>query len=208
MRHLAEVDTHSTVIMVQVENETGVLGDSRNRSKKTEEAFKKPVPQELMRHLSGPNLHSRFKRRFSNIPSDGEHSWEDVFGAGVPANEAFMAHHISTFVGCVAAAGKKQHPIPMYANAWLNFDEPRELELTGLPIVVGGGKVAAVYPSGGPCPHMIDIWRLNAPEIDFVAPDLYVHNYELIFQYYSEQGNPLFIPEMRRDSWPWLPCLF
>ncbi|KAM5346081.1 hypothetical protein ACJ41O_009086 [Fusarium nematophilum] len=88
----------------------------------------------------------------------------------------------------------------MYANARLNFYEPWELELTGLPIVVGGGKVAGVYPSGGPCPHITDIWRLNAPALDVLAPDLCVHNCELICQYYTELGNPLFIPEQRLDG--------
>jgi hypothetical protein len=201
MQHLAEVDGEKhTVIMVQVENETGLLGDSRDRSKKTDDAFKKPVPQELLKHLSGSNLHSRFKKRFPKIPTGGEHSWEDVFGAGEPANEAFMAYHLSKFVGRVAASGRKEYQIPLYANTWLNFEDHSELELTGLPTVVGGGQVAGGYPSGGPCPHMLDIWRLNTPALDFLAPDLYIQNYELICQLYSENGNPLFIPEMRRDA--------
>ena len=52
MRHIKEVDgKQHTVIMMQVENESGVLGDSRDRSKPANEAYNKPVPKELMDYL-------------------------------------------------------------------------------------------------------------------------------------------------------------
>ncbi|KAJ9144598.1 Glycoside hydrolase [Pleurostoma richardsiae] len=201
MRHLAEVDAeHSTVLMVQVENETGLLGDSRDRSRRAEEAFAQPVPERLLRHLSETGLHPQFKARFSDVPASGTHSWDDVFGGGVRANEAFMAYHISKYVGRVAAAGKEQYPIPLYTNTWLNFDDPGSLDLRGIPIVVGGGADPGVYPSGGPCPHVLDIWRLNAPALDLLSPDLYFHDYEGVCRDYTAQGNPLFIPEQRRDE--------
>uniref|UniRef100_A0A8H7TPK9 DUF5597 domain-containing protein n=1 Tax=Bionectria ochroleuca TaxID=29856 RepID=A0A8H7TPK9_BIOOC len=111
-----------------------------------------------------------------------------------------MAYNISSYVGRVAAAGKKEYDIPFYTNTWLNFDNPSELDMSGTPIVVGGGAEAGVYPSGGPCPHMLDIWRFNTPSLDFLAPDLYFHDYELVCKRYSEQKNPLFIPEQRRDE--------
>lgn len=45
MHHLKEVDEgHRTVIMVQVENETGLLGDSRDRNEAANAAFEAPVP--------------------------------------------------------------------------------------------------------------------------------------------------------------------
>ncbi|CAG9949182.1 unnamed protein product [Clonostachys rosea f. rosea IK726] len=201
MKHLKAVDgEHQTVVMVQVENETGLLGDSRDRSRRAERAFADPVPESLLKHLSSIDLHSQFSARFPNVPSSGEHNWESVFGKGVPANEAFMAYNISSYVGRVAAAGKKEYDIPFYTNTWLNFDNPSELDMSGTPIVVGGGAEAGVYPSGGPCPHMLDIWRFNTPSLDFLAPDLYFHDYELVCKRYSEQKNPLFIPEQRRDE--------
>ncbi|TDZ20766.1 hypothetical protein Cob_v006296 [Colletotrichum orbiculare MAFF 240422] len=208
MRHLAEVDAeHGTVLMVQVENETGLLGDSRDRSRRADRAFAEPVPEALLRHLSetGDALHPKFRARFAVPPASGRHSWTDVFGEGHAADEAFMAYHISSYVGRVAAAGKKEYDIPLYTNTWLNFNDPAELELRGVPIVVGGGADPGVYPSGGPCPHVLDIWRHNTiftPEkaLDFLAPDLYFHNYEQVCRDYTAQGNPLFIPEQRRDE--------
>src|ERR1039458_4194821 len=44
LRHLREVDQRHTVIMVQVENEVGVIGDSRDRSAAANAAFAQPVP--------------------------------------------------------------------------------------------------------------------------------------------------------------------
>src|ERR1017187_2511331 len=48
MSHTREVDRTRRVIMVQVENEVGILGDARDRYAAANEAFPKPVPQELM----------------------------------------------------------------------------------------------------------------------------------------------------------------
>ncbi|KAJ5377793.1 uncharacterized protein N7496_005202 [Penicillium cataractarum] len=201
MRHLATVDSeHSTVLMVQVQNETGLLGDSRDRSRRAEKAFVEPVPTELLAHLRNTDLHSQFKKRFSLPPSSESLSWCSVFGSGVTADEAFMAYHISSYVGRVAAAGKKEYPIPLFTNTWLNFDDPSQLDMKGVPIVVGGGAEPGIYPSGGPCPHLLDIWRYNTPDLDFLAPDLYLHDYETVCQAYTEQQNALFIPEQRRDE--------
>ncbi|KAG7139943.1 hypothetical protein HYQ46_013380 [Verticillium longisporum] len=201
MRHLAQVDAeHNTVLMVQVENETGLLGDSRDRSHRANAAFEKPVPESLLKHLSTVDTHPTFKARYNNVPSSGDHSWSSVFGAGNNANEAFMAHHISTYVGRVAAAGKQHYDIPFYTNCWLNFDDPSELDTRDFPLVVGGGAAPGDYPSGGPCPHVLDIWRHNTPALDFLALDLYFHHYESVCKDYTQQGNPLFIPEQRRDA--------
>jgi hypothetical protein len=201
MKHLAEVDSeYNTVIMIQVQNETGLLGDSRDRSRRANEAYAKPVPSDLLQHLSSTKLHPEFIKRVPEVPSSGDHSWEAIFGSRMAAEEAFMAHLISTYVGKVAAAGKKEYPIPLYTNTWLNFDDPSQLDLRGVPVVVGGGADPGVYPSGGPCPHVLDIWRYNTPSLDFLAPDLYFHEYESVCRNYTDQGNPLFIPEQRRDE--------
>src|SRR6185369_11707954 len=61
MRHLREFDGRDhTVIMVQVENEIGMIPDSRDRSSTAEKLFKEPVPAELMTYLE--------KRRETLIP--------------------------------------------------------------------------------------------------------------------------------------------
>ncbi|CEL07035.1 hypothetical protein ASPCAL10201 [Aspergillus calidoustus] len=217
MGHIKEVDEQfATVVMVQVENETGLLGDSRDRSPRAQEAFERGVPLDLLRHVcEHANLHPRFAERVasSRLPdprtladdaSGGEiepYRWETIFGPGTRADEAFMAHHISRYVGTVAAAGKRAYALPMYTNTWLNFDDPSALDMTGYPIVVGGGARPGIYPSGGPCPHVSDIWRFNAPSLDFLAPDLYFHDYERVCADYTfPSANPLFIPEQRRDA--------
>jgi beta-galactosidase GanA len=209
MRHLREFDgEHSTVIMVQVENETGLLGDSRDRSRIANELFKKPMPKEIISHLQSKDVQSTFKKRFPHFETAkaGNATWEDAFGEGIDAEEMFMADAFSRYVGIVAAAGKAEYPIPHYTNVWLNFDDPSVLDLQGVPLgegtptVAGGGAKAGVYPSGGPVPHTIDLWKLNTPALDFIAPDLYLHDYEWVCHQYRHEEQPLFIPEQKRDA--------
>ena len=82
------------------------------------------------------------------------------------------------------------------------------LDLSGIPLgegtptVAGGGAKAGVYPSGGPVPHALDIWDIQAvgtDALDFIAPDLYLHDYEWVNQQYRYKKNPLFIPEQKAD---------
>src|SRR4051794_27303956 len=53
LQHLADVDPDHTVVMVQVQNEVGLLRDSRDRSPEAEAAWRSPVPQALFDHLLG-----------------------------------------------------------------------------------------------------------------------------------------------------------
>lgn len=91
-----------------------------------------------------------------------------------------MAWNYAGYVNKVAEAGKKEYPIPMYANAWLNDDNAKPGD----------------YPSGGPLARVMDIWKARQTSIDLFAPDLYAANYEERCQKFTQQGNPLFIPEM------------
>lgn len=207
MGHLREVDSvENTVIMVQVENETGLLGDSRDGSRVADVLYEQTVPREVISHLKKEyhGLHAQFRRRWPNLlDSPKNPTWEEAFGVGVEAEEMFMAHAFSTYIGHVSKAGKAQYDIPMYTNVWLNMDDPTKLDLEGIPDaqgVVGGGIRPGVYPSGGPCPHTIDLWKFNAPNLDFISPDLYMHDYEDICQKYRHQNQPLFIPEQKRDE--------
>jgi len=100
MTHLKAVDAQRTVILVQVENETGTYNSVRDYSPVAEKLFQGPVPDVLVNAL-----HKK--------PG----TWRDVFGAD--ADEFFHAWSIATFVGKVAAAGKQAYPLPMYVNAAL-----------------------------------------------------------------------------------------
>jgi len=56
------------------------------------------------------------------------------------------------------------------------------------------------YPSAGPLPHIMDVWRAGGPLIDFFSPDIYFDNFAEWCRKYHRSGNPLFIPEARRES--------
>jgi hypothetical protein len=207
MAHLEKFDAqYSTVVMVQVENETGLLGDYRDRSKAAEREYGKAVPEDLLRHLQTEytRLHPDFTKRFPDLRSASTNaSWKEVFGSTseINAEEIFMANAFSKYIQHVASAGKAAYPIPLYANAWLNFDDSSILDVAEVDFKVGGGSKAGVYPSGGPVPHTLDIYKFNTPSLDFLAPDLYFHDYEQTSANYRHGGQPLFIPEQRRDEY-------
>ncbi|KAM0490080.1 hypothetical protein ACHAP8_011906 [Fusarium lateritium] len=205
LAHVRDFDSdHSTVLMVQIENEPGILGDSRDRSPLAEAAFKEPVPESLLRYLANNQQHPRFAKQFPNIPKDGKHTWEEAFGPGPLADEAFMAFHFSRYFEQVAAEGKTSYPLPFYANAWLKLDI-ETMDRSNPPsivtsAIVAGGDKPGMYPSGGPCQHVFDIWRFGAPSLDFLSPDNYFNDYDMVCHDYSHMGNPVFIPEQRRDQ--------
>ena len=58
MKHIKEVDgTKHTVLMMQVENESGILGPARDYSTEAEAAWKRPVPEALMAFLTNNKEH-------------------------------------------------------------------------------------------------------------------------------------------------------
>jgi beta-galactosidase GanA len=100
MDHLREADAERTVILVQVENETGTYGSVRDYSPAAQKLFEAPVPQALLTALH-------------KAPG----TWKDVFGSD--ADEDFHAWSIASYVEGVARAGKARYPLPMYVNAAL-----------------------------------------------------------------------------------------
>jgi beta-galactosidase GanA len=62
------------------------------------------------------------------------------------------------------------------------------------------GKAPGDYPSGGPLPHLIDVWKAGAPTLDLLAPDIYFRNFTGIVANYDRPDNALFIPEQGRAS--------
>jgi len=180
MRRIREVDTEHTVLMMQVENEPGLLGASRDRSATAEAAFAETVPEELLAYLA--EHHEELQPEMAHIWSYAESrqgNWAQGFGRY--ADELFMAWHVARFLERVAAAGRTEYDIPMFANAWL---KQRPDDLPGS------------YPSGGPVSTMLDVWRAAAPHLDFFAPDIYSPAFRQVCAEYTRPGNPLFIPEM------------
>jgi hypothetical protein len=44
----------------------------------------------------------------------------------------------------------------------------------------------------------MDIWRAAAPQVDLLAPDIYLPDFKAVCASYVRSGNPLMIPEARR----------
>ncbi|KAM0278443.1 hypothetical protein ACHAPQ_008420 [Fusarium lateritium] len=204
MRHLRDFDqAHSTVIMAQVENESGLLGDSRDGSEQADQAFRQPVPPELIEFFtsSWEHLHDDIKAHnlahFNPTGVEGG-DWETVFESSPRTDELFMAYHYALYVNQVAAAGKSQYPIPHYTNMWMNYagdDTDNDF-----PVVVGGGGMPGDYPSGGAVSNVMDVWMQFAPSLDFLGPDIYLNDYDKSCAKYRHRNQPLFVPEQRRDD--------
>ena len=185
MRHIREVDPQHIVIMMQIENESGLLGDSRDRSPLAESAWGKAVPAELMNYLvrNKSSLLPEMQEVWGRNGYKTSGTWAEIFGTDEWADEVFMAWYVGRYHGKVAEAGKAELNIPMYANAWLG-PQPN-------------AKVPGDWPSGGPVARVHDIWRAAAPSLDHLAPDIYVQDFKGTCALYVRSGNPLFIPEAR-----------
>ncbi|KAH8600669.1 putative glycosyl hydrolases family 35 [Bisporella sp. PMI_857] len=206
MQHLKDVDeNHFTVIMVQVENEVGLLGDSRDGSATANDRFNSPVPQKLIDVLSDNwnSLHSSLRANltaFRQLSHENiNNSWEAVFGHNKRTEEIFMAYHYALYLEYIASAGKAVYPLPIYTNVWQDYtgDDSEN----DLPVVAGGGGNPGDYPSGGAVVNVLDIWQYFAPALDFIAPDIYLNNYSSVCAKYRHRNQPLFIPEQRRDEY-------
>jgi hypothetical protein len=181
MRHLRDFDSRHTVIMMQVENELGSFGDSRDRSTLAEAAWAKPVPGELTNYLVQhkqmllPELQEIWGRKGSRTSG----TWEQVFGSDERAEEIFMGYYAARFVNEVAKAGKAELNLPMFVNAFL----------------VIPGLFPGQFPSGGPVHRLIDIYHAAAPAIDVLSPNAYAADFKGTCALYNRNGNPLLIPE-------------
>jgi hypothetical protein len=187
MRHLRETDgDKQTVLMVQVENEVGVIPESRDHSAVANASFAAAVPPALMSYLEKHRtaLDPEFRATWEAAGAKTDGTWQDVFGKTSLADDLFMAWQYATYIEHVTAAGKAEYPLPMYANAALirpNY-EPGQ------------------YNSGGPLPHSIDVWHAGAPSLDFLSPDIYFNDFALWAGRYTRPDNLLFIPETQGGS--------
>jgi hypothetical protein len=184
MRHVKAVDgQRHTVIMIQVQNEVGMHGDSRDRSPAANRAFAGPVPKELMDYLQKhkDTLIPEFRQVWEAAGSKTSGTWEEVFGQSKVTDGIFMAWNYARYIGRVAEAGKAEYPLPMFVNAAL----------------YGIGRGPQPPPSGGrPWDSVMDVWKAGGPQIDMLSPDAYSESDFVAFcAKYSRPGNPLFIPE-------------
>lgn len=168
MRHLKQVDSDQhTVIMVQVENETGSYGTPRDFSPIAQKAFESPIP-----------------KGFAAAMRKSAGSWQQAFGPD--ADEAFAAYYMARFVDEVAAAGKAEYPLPMYVNAALR--DPEDANARPGATYPSGGPSHNVIDIWKAVAKHID---LLAPDIYLSGDSKYVKVLDL----YSRPDNALFIPE-------------
>lgn len=166
MRHLAKVDAQNTVITVQVENEPGTYRSARDYSDTANRLFDGPVPS---------NIRSYFQK--------GPGTWKQLFGRD--AELYFHSWAVASYIDKVAAAGKAEKALPMYANAALQSD----------PFT---WQDPATFASGGPSHAAIAMWKVSAPHIDWLSPDIYNPDskaYMGFLDHYTRADNPLFVAE-------------
>ncbi|ATC34337.1 glycoside hydrolase [Caulobacter vibrioides] len=170
MTHLKAKDSaQKTVIMVQVENETGTYGTVRDFGPAAQKVFDGPAPAALVKAVGAK-------------PG----TWSQAFGKN--ADEVFHAWHIGRFVDQVAAAGKAVYPLPMYVNAAL-----RDPIKPGDPKTYSAGgptdNVIGVWQAAAPSIDLI------APDI-YMKESV---KYDAVLGHYARPNNALFVAETGND---------
>ena len=166
MRHLREIDgDQHTVLLVQVENESGSLGSVRDYSPVAEKQFQSPVPADLVKALHKQSG-----------------TWKQVFGAD--ADETFAAYSVSHYINEIATAGKVAFALPMYVNVWLKYPTG---SVPGLQYPSGGPthNMLDVWKAAAPALDMI------GPDIYTDDSELY----RLALTAYHRPDNPCWVPE-------------
>jgi hypothetical protein len=187
IEHLKRVDPQHTNVMLQLQNEVGVLGDSRDRSAAANAAFAAAAPRELLDYLAKnkATLSPALAKLWNAAGAKTSGTWTDVFGNTPATDELFMAWHFARYMGHMAAEGKKVLNVPVFTNTW---------------IVQPEDKLPGDYPSGGPQPLSLDVWKAGAPAIDLNCPDIYLPNFPAHVAAFHRADNPLFVPESRGDA--------
>jgi beta-galactosidase GanA len=114
-------------------------------------------------------------------------SWEEAFRND--ADEFFHAWSIASYVEELAAAGKAVLGLPMYTNAALRDPINDQDPMT--------------YAAGGPTHNVIDVWKVAAPSLDFLSPDIYMRDdtrYRAVLEHYARPDNALFVSELGSDA--------
>lgn len=100
MQHIKEVDEGIyTVLMVQIENEIGLLGTERDYGKLANEVFSQKIPAQV------------------EVDFQVSGNWTEAFGED--AGEYFSAYFFAKAIEQIAKAGQAVYELPYYTNAWL-----------------------------------------------------------------------------------------
>ena len=186
LRHLAAADRDHTVVMLQIENEVGMLPEVRDYGPQAEQAWRGPVPPQLIDYLRThtATLQPGLRQLWETHGRKGQGSWSEVFGDSIEAQEVFQAWGYAAFIEGLARTGKGAYPIPMYVNVALNRP----------------GRKPGEYPSAGPLPHLFDVWKAGAPTLDLIGMDIYFDSFQEWARKFKRPDNPLFVPEANRTG--------
>lgn len=184
MAHLKAFDKNHTLVMVQVENEIGMLPVVRDYSPQAQTAYKGQVPKDLTDYLqrNKAGLHPYVRDAWAAKGYKTSGTWSEIFGDSVEAQQIFQAWGYSVFANELTKAGKAAYDLPMYINVALNSPDQKPGQ----------------YPSGGPLPHLFDIWKAGGPAIDMIGMDVYYPNYVQWIDQFKRPDNPVFVPEANR----------
>ena len=186
MAHLRDHDAQEqTVIMVQVENEIGMIEVSRDYSADATRMYQSAVPKQLTDYLKRhqKSLHPYLKEKLQPQAKAGA-NWAQLFGDDIYTEEIFQTWTYATYVDQIAKAGREIYNLPMYVNVALNSRD----------------RKPGQYPSGGPLAHLIDLWHCGAPSIDVLGVDIYDKGIKSWLEKYHLPNNPLFVPEIRLED--------
>ena len=178
MKHLKALDENEhTILMVQVENESGIIGSPRDFSAESNKEFGVQVPQEML-----------------SATHKQPGTWAEVFRAD--ADELFQLYHQAHYLNEIATAGHAEFDIPLYMNVWLSYP-PAELPERALPVP------GVQYPSGGAVQRWVGLWRTLAPSLKAIAPDIYGDDAGFVrdvLAAYHRPDNPLLVPEIAKTD--------
>ena len=118
MRHIKAVDAEHTVIMMQVENEVGVLGDSRDRGEAANKAFDSAVPKALLDYMASHRdiLHPDLRKAWEAAGSKTSGTWEQVFGKGTYTDGFSWPGTMRTMSATWRRRARPNMRYPMYVN--------------------------------------------------------------------------------------------
>ena len=186
MEHLRDYDAQEqTVVMVQVENEIGMIEVPRDYSADATRMYQSAVPKQLTDYLKQhqKSLHPYLKEKWQP-QAKADANWPQLFGDDIYAEEIFQTWTYATYVEQIAKAGRGIYNLPMYVNVALN----------------SRGRKPGQYPSGGPLAHLIDLWHCGAPSVDVLGVDIYDKGIKSWLSKYHLPNNPLFVPEIRLED--------
>ncbi len=171
MRHLKQKDGQQhTVIMVQVENEPGMIGTVRDHGAAADALFNAPLSAALAATLHHP-----------------AGTWRTLFGAD--ADEMFNAYGVARYIDQVAAAGKAEYALPMYVNTWLRY---KGKHLPGDDYPSGGATWNVLDLWKASAPH-IDLIGTDLYTTDYTE-------FTKVVDQYARPDNPAWISETGYDA--------